>query len=61
MSIPLYQVDAFTNQPFAGNSATVCLLEEARETTWMQQVATENNLFEWKEIGRCSAAKHVPS
>ena len=27
MSTPLFQVDAFTNRPFAGNPAAVCLLE----------------------------------
>jgi len=27
MAIPLYQVDAFTAEPFAGNPAAVCMLD----------------------------------
>ncbi|MBN1315996.1 MAG: PhzF family phenazine biosynthesis protein [Anaerolineales bacterium] len=42
----LFQVDAFTQEPFAGNPAAVCLLSEPREETWMQQVAFEMNLSE---------------
>ena len=30
MSVRIVQVDAFTNQPFAGNPAAVCVLPEAR-------------------------------
>lgn len=40
------QVDAFTDRPFAGNPAAVCLLPSARDTAWMQQVALEMNLAE---------------
>ncbi len=40
------QVDAFTNKPFAGNSAAVCVLPEARDASWMQLVAREMNLAE---------------
>jgi PhzF family phenazine biosynthesis protein len=46
MGIPLYQVDAFTDRPFAGNPAAVCLLEEERPASWMQDVAREMNLSE---------------
>jgi PhzF family phenazine biosynthesis protein len=46
MPIPLYQVDAFTDRPFAGNPAAVCLLPEAKEDLWMQAVAMEMNLSE---------------
>ncbi len=42
----LYQVDAFTSRPFAGNPAAVCLLESERPDEWMQQVAAEMNLSE---------------
>jgi predicted PhzF superfamily epimerase YddE/YHI9 len=28
MGVPLWQVDAFTAEPFAGNPAAVCLLLE---------------------------------
>lgn len=27
--IPIWQVDAFTDRPFSGNPAAVCLLDEA--------------------------------
>jgi PhzF family phenazine biosynthesis protein len=43
---PLYQVDAFTAERFRGNPAAVCLLGEAAEPEWMQQVAAEMNLSE---------------
>ncbi|MFB6272178.1 MAG: PhzF family phenazine biosynthesis protein [Salinibacter sp.] len=42
----LYQVDAFTTTPFAGNPAAVCLCREPREPDWMQAVAGEMNLSE---------------
>jgi PhzF family phenazine biosynthesis protein len=46
MSIPLIQVDAFAAAPFEGNPAAVCLLPEARDARWMQDVAREMNLSE---------------
>ena len=46
MSLPLFQVDAFTNRPFAGNPAAVCLLEGPVDAAWMQDVAREMNLAE---------------
>jgi PhzF family phenazine biosynthesis protein len=46
MGIPLLQVDAFTDKPFAGNPAAVCLLPGPREDRWMQAVAQEMNLSE---------------
>jgi PhzF family phenazine biosynthesis protein len=46
MEIPLFQVDSFTDKPFAGNPAAVCLLPEARDPAWMQAVAAEMNLSE---------------
>jgi len=52
MSTTLFTVDAFTNQPFAGNPAAVCPLDGPRDAVWMQQVAIEMNLSEtaflWK-------------
>jgi PhzF family phenazine biosynthesis protein len=44
--IELYQVDAFTDKPFAGNPAAVCLLKEAAADDWMRIVAQEMNLSE---------------
>ena len=46
MRIPLIQVDAFTDRPFRGNPAAVCLLPGPREVSWMQDVAREMNLSE---------------
>lgn len=46
MSLDLFQVDAFTDRPFAGNPAAVCLLPEPRDESWMQDVAQEMNLSE---------------
>jgi predicted PhzF superfamily epimerase YddE/YHI9 len=45
-SQPFTQVDAFTDRPFAGNPAAVCLLPSARDSQWMQHVAQEMNLAE---------------
>ena len=45
-SIALLQVDAFTDEAFAGNPAAVCLLDAARDATWMHAVAREMNLPE---------------
>lgn len=46
MSIPLMQVDAFTNEPYRGNPAAICLLSAPCEDVWMQAVAAEMNLSE---------------
>lgn len=46
MGIPIVQVDAFTDEPFAGNPAAVCILSEPRDDEWMQNVACEMNLSE---------------
>ena len=46
MNLPIFQVDAFTNKPFSGNPAAVCVLPEPKDDRWMQQVAQEMNLSE---------------
>jgi PhzF family phenazine biosynthesis protein len=46
MPIRIVQVDAFTNRPFAGNPAAVCVLKEAPSEEWMKDVAREMNLSE---------------
>jgi PhzF family phenazine biosynthesis protein len=46
VTLPLYQVDAFTDAPFRGNPAAVCLLERTRDDAWLQSVAAEMNLAE---------------
>ena len=42
----IYQVDAFTSRPFAGNPAAVCILPAPHEEGWMMAVAREMNLSE---------------
>jgi PhzF family phenazine biosynthesis protein len=46
MPFPIFQVDAFTRKPFAGNPAAVCILPAPRQEIWMQQMASEMNLSE---------------
>jgi len=46
MPLNITQIDAFTDKPFGGNPAAVCLLPEVREASWMQLVAREMNLAE---------------
>ena len=46
MSLRITQVDAFTNKPFAGNPAGVCILPKAADEAWMLNVAREMNLAE---------------
>jgi PhzF family phenazine biosynthesis protein len=46
MPIAITQVDAFTNRPFAGNPAAVCILPQSADDRWMQNVAREMNLSE---------------
>jgi len=46
LPIQIHQVDAFTNTPFKGNPAAVCLLHEKVEEAWMQNLAAEMNLSE---------------
>jgi PhzF family phenazine biosynthesis protein len=42
----IHVVDAFTDRPFAGNPAAVCVLAEPADPGWMQRVAMEMNLSE---------------
>ncbi|MRR20489.1 PhzF family phenazine biosynthesis protein [bacterium] len=51
-TIPIYQVDAFTNGPFTGNPAAVCVLTEPVSEDVMQKIAMENNLAETAFITR---------
>jgi PhzF family phenazine biosynthesis protein len=46
MAVPIYHVSAFTDRPFAGNPAAVCLLPDERAAGWMQAVAGQMNLSE---------------
>jgi PhzF family phenazine biosynthesis protein len=46
MAVPLFLVDAFTDRPFAGNPAAVCLPNGEAHSNWMQSVASEMNQAE---------------
>ena len=46
MTIPYYQVDAFTDHVFGGNPAGVCLLPSWLPDQMLQKIALENNLSE---------------
>jgi PhzF family phenazine biosynthesis protein len=46
IQIPFYQVDAFTDRPFSGNPAAVCILAAPLPAETMQAVAAEMNLSE---------------
>ncbi|HMO36095.1 MAG TPA: PhzF family phenazine biosynthesis protein, partial [Gemmatales bacterium] len=45
-TVPVYIIDAFTDQPFRGNPAGVVLLEKPASDAWMQNVAMEMNQAE---------------
>lgn len=46
MNIPIYTADAFTNKPFSGNPAGVCVLDSPMNEEMMQKIAFEMNLSE---------------
>jgi len=46
MKLDIYQVDAFSQQPFGGNPAAVCPLTEWLPDEQLQNIAAENNLSE---------------
>src|ERR1700730_18437976 len=46
MPIRIVTVDAFTNTPFAGNPAAVCVMREPRPHDWLRSVARAMKLSE---------------
>jgi PhzF family phenazine biosynthesis protein len=42
----IYQVDAFTDEPFKGNPAGVMIIDKPVDAKWMQNIALEMNLSE---------------
>jgi PhzF family phenazine biosynthesis protein len=46
MAQEIFQVDAFTDTPFKGNPAAVCILPQEGDLQWMQHLANEMNLSE---------------
>lgn len=52
--IPIFTVDAFTNSPFTGNPAAVCLLEEELDDDLQQKIAREMNISETAFVTKSS-------
>ncbi|MEM9303227.1 MAG: PhzF family phenazine biosynthesis protein [Pseudomonadota bacterium] len=46
MKIPFYQVDSFSDRPFHGNPAAVCVLDDWLDDELLAAIAAENNLSE---------------
>jgi len=46
LQLPLFQVDAFTDQIFGGNPAAICPVPIMFSSATLQSIATENNLSE---------------
>jgi len=44
--VPIWQVDAFASEPFGGNPAAVCMLDQWLPDPLLQAIAAENNLSE---------------
>lgn len=65
MRTPLYQVDAFTDRPFTGNPAGVCVLDQAPAgpagEAWQQQVAAEVNVSETAFVSRRPLPEGLPA
>lgn len=55
----LILADAFTDRPFKGNPAGVCLLEEAAPDSWMQDLGMEMNQAETAFILKGSEHWHL--
>lgn len=54
MKLAITTVDAFTNKPFSGNPAAVCLLDQELSSDQMQTIAMEMNLSETAFVERTS-------
>lgn len=55
----LYVVDAFSDQPYTGNPAGVCLLEHPLEDDHLQHIAAEINLSETAFIYQNQGVNHL--
>jgi len=55
VKIDIYQVNAFTNSTFSGNTSAVCPLEKKIDDTLMQQIAAETNLSKTAFIHKIEA------
>lgn len=59
MPLDFYQVDAFSDQPFAGNPAMVYKLDTWLADGRMQRIASEHNLAETAFVVRDAAGWHI--
>ena len=59
MPQPIVQVDAFSDRPFSGNPAAVCVLPAEADGAWMQSVAAEMNLSETAFLYPTAAGYHL--
>jgi len=55
VKIDIYQVNAFTNSTFSGNTSAVCPLEKQIDDTLMQHIAAETNLSKTAFIHKIEA------
>ena len=58
MKLKIYQIDAFTNTIFKGNSAAVIILDEWLEVEMMQSIAINNNLSETAFAKKCDESTY---
>lgn len=54
-----YIIDAFTDKPFTGNPAAVCVMDRWPEESYMMKLAMENNLSETAFIVKEEAGYHL--
>ena len=59
MSLEFHQIDAFTDQPFAGNPAIVYRLDRWLDEALMQRIAAEHNLAETAFVVKEGRAWHI--
>ena len=59
MPLEFHQVDAFTEQPFAGNPAMVYRLDAWLDESLMQRIAAEHNLAETAFVVKEGEAWHI--
>ncbi|MFI8736734.1 PhzF family phenazine biosynthesis protein [Ectopseudomonas toyotomiensis] len=59
MALEFHQVDAFTDQPFAGNPAMVYRLDAWLDDALMQRIAAEHNLAETAFVVKEGSAWHI--
>lgn len=59
MTLPIYQVDAFTSHVFGGNPAAIVPLDKWLSDDLLQKIALENNLSETAFIVKESEGYHI--